>query len=68
MHGDTAAVVLPAGLLESLHLRVGDMVDITLADRQLILQPSADATRRRLLEEITHEVIERRSDAYRRLA
>jgi antitoxin component of MazEF toxin-antitoxin module len=67
-HGDFAAVVLPAELLESVGLRVGDVVDVTLGDRQLILRPGEDAARRALLEEITREVFERRRDAYRRLA
>jgi antitoxin component of MazEF toxin-antitoxin module len=66
--GDSAAVVLPASVLESLGLRVGDVVDVTVGDRQLILQPAANAERRRLIEAITEEVFEKRQDAYRRLA
>jgi hypothetical protein len=49
-------------------LRVGDRVEATLADRQLILRPSEDAARRELVETITREVLERRQGAYRRLA
>ena len=67
-HGDSAAVVLPAAVLETLGLRVGDVVDITLADRQLILQPAEDAERRRRVEDITKEVFEQRRDAFQRLA
>jgi antitoxin component of MazEF toxin-antitoxin module len=66
--GDSAAVVLPASLLEAVGLRVGDVVDVTVGDRQLILQPAEDAERRRLIETITQEVLEKRQEAYRRLA
>ena len=67
-HGDSAAVILPAEVLESVGLRVGDVVDVTLGDRQLILRSAEDAARRELLEKITREVFERRKDAYQRLA
>jgi antitoxin component of MazEF toxin-antitoxin module len=67
-HGDTAAVVLPAAVLELLGLHVGDVVDATVTDRQLILRPAADADRHQRVQEITEEVLERRRDAYRRLA
>ncbi|HJT78763.1 MAG TPA: AbrB/MazE/SpoVT family DNA-binding domain-containing protein [Gemmataceae bacterium] len=67
-HGDSAAVILPAALLESVGLRVGDVVEVTLGDRELILRPAEDAARRKLLETITDEVFERRKDAYQRLA
>jgi antitoxin component of MazEF toxin-antitoxin module len=66
--GDSAAVVLPTSVLESLGLRIGDSLDITVSDRQLILQSAADAERRRLIEAITQDVFEKRQGAYRRLA
>jgi antitoxin component of MazEF toxin-antitoxin module len=67
-HGDAAAVVIPAEVLEAAGLRIGDVLDITLRDRQLILQPSEDALRRQKIEDISREVLERRRDAYQRLA
>jgi len=67
-HGDSAAVILSAAVLESVGLRVGDVLEVTLGDRQLILRSSEDAARRELLETITQEVFERRRDAYQRLA
>jgi antitoxin component of MazEF toxin-antitoxin module len=67
-HGDSAAVVLSASLLEALGSRIGDVLEATLDDRQLILRPVEDATRRRLLEEITRDVFEQRREAYQRLA
>ena len=67
-HGDSGAVVLSAALLESIGLRVGDIVDVSLSDRQLIFRPVDDTARRRLMEEITNDVLEERRDAYRRLA
>lgn len=67
-HGDSAAVILPAAILESVGLRVGDVVEVTLGDRELILRSAEDAARSKLLETITEEVFERRGDAYQRLA
>jgi antitoxin component of MazEF toxin-antitoxin module len=67
-HGDSAAVILPAAVLESVGLRVGDIIDVTLGDGQLILRSARDTSRRELLEKITREVFERRKDAYQRLA
>lgn len=67
-HGDCAAVILPTAILESVGLRVGDVVDVALGDHQLILRSTEEASRRELLETITREVFERREDAYRRLA
>jgi antitoxin component of MazEF toxin-antitoxin module len=67
-HGEGAAVILPADLLESIGLRIGDMVEVNQEDRQLIFRPVEDTNRRRWVEEITREVIERRQEAYRRLA
>lgn len=66
-HGDSAAVVLPAAVLESIGLRISDVLEATLDDGRLILRPMEDPARRRLLGEITDEVFERR-DAYQRLA
>lgn len=67
-HGDSAAVVLPASVLESIGVRIGDVLEVTLDDGRLILQPVDDAARRQLLQEITRDVFERRRDAYQRLA
>ena len=66
--GESAAVVLPASVLEAMGLRIGDVVEVTLAERQLILRPVQDAGRRQQFEEITQEVFEQRRDAYQRLA
>jgi antitoxin component of MazEF toxin-antitoxin module len=67
-HEGSAAVVLPTSVLESAGLRIGDVLEVTLGDRQLILRPVEDAARRQVVEDITREVFERRRDAYRRLA
>ena len=67
-HGDSAAVVIPTSVLESVGLRIGDVLEATLGDRQLILRPVNDASRRQLMEAIVRDVFEQRQDAYRRLA
>jgi antitoxin component of MazEF toxin-antitoxin module len=66
--GESAAVVLPHEILQSLGLRIGDVLDATLSDRQLILRPPEDATHRQRMDEITSEVFDQRRDAYQRLA
>ncbi len=66
--GESAAVVLSPTVLEAIGLRVGDVVEVTWADGQLILRPVDDARRRQQVEEITQEVFDRRRDAYQRLA
>ncbi len=67
-HENSAAVVLPAALMESIGLRIGDVLEVTLSERQLILRPVEDKVRQQLVEEITRELFERRRDAYQRLA
>ena len=67
-HGDGAAVVLPNAILESIGMQVGDMLDVTVSDQLLILRPVDDAERKRLMADLTQEVLDRRNDAYQRLA
>lgn len=67
-HLDACAVVLPASILESIGLQVGDVLEATVRERELILRPVEDAARHRVLDEITRDVFERRRDAYQRLA
>jgi antitoxin component of MazEF toxin-antitoxin module len=66
--GAGAAVVLPDAVIESVGLRIGDKLDLTVGDQQLILRPVEDSPREARLAEITREVFEQRQDAYRRLA
>ena len=67
-HGDSGAIVLPITLLKSIGVNVGDVVDVTLVERQLILRPVDDADRGQLIQDITRDVFEQRQDAYERLA
>jgi antitoxin component of MazEF toxin-antitoxin module len=66
--GQDAAIVLPEAVIESAGLRIGDKVDLTVSDRQLILGPLEDPSRESRFAEITQDVFDRRADAYRRLA
>jgi antitoxin component of MazEF toxin-antitoxin module len=67
-HGESAAVILPAAVLESVGLHIGDILDVSIRDRQLILRSVQDVPRSELLEAVTQDVFERRKDAYQRLA
>jgi antitoxin component of MazEF toxin-antitoxin module len=67
-HGDSAAVVLPTSVLESIGARVGDVLEAMPGGGQLILRPVGDPSRQESIEEITHDVFNQRRDAYQRLA
>jgi antitoxin component of MazEF toxin-antitoxin module len=67
-HGDAAAVILPASILRSFGLGIGDVLEATVGDQELVLRPIADAKRAESMKQITEEVFERRRDAYQRLA
>jgi antitoxin component of MazEF toxin-antitoxin module len=67
-HGDSAAVVLPPSVLDLAGLRIGEVLEATLGDRQLILRPVEDIARRQKLQEIARDVFEQRRVAYQRLA
>jgi len=64
---ESGGIVVPIDALEAIGLRVGDEVNVSLGERELILRPAA-GTRRPIVEEVTREVLERRKEAYRRLA
>ena len=66
--GDGAAVVLPAAVMESIGVRIGDQVDLSVGDRQWILSPVEDQSRESRFAQIARDVFERREEAYRRLA
>ncbi len=67
-HGDGAAVLLSKKMLEALGMHIGDTVEAMLNDRILIVCPTDEAERRQRMGDITKEVLDRRADAYQRLA
>ena len=67
-HQDSAAVVLPASILEITGLQIGDVLKATISDQQIVIQKIEETARQRLLQQITVDVLEKRRDAYRRLA
>jgi len=64
----SGGVIVPVDVLEAIGLRVGDEVNVTVGERQLILRPAGDSARQQQIEAITRDVFERRKDAYERLA
>jgi antitoxin component of MazEF toxin-antitoxin module len=66
--GEAAAVVLPASVMETVGLRIGDVLEATLSERQLTLRPVDDAARRKMFEDAAKDVFEQRRDAFQRLA
>lgn len=67
-HGDTAAVVLPASILEAVGLHIGDLLEVTVSNRQLLLRAVVQDSHQQKLATITQEVFDLRRDAYQRLA
>jgi antitoxin component of MazEF toxin-antitoxin module len=67
-HGDSAAVVVPLQLLESVGLRVGDTVEASIVSDELVLRASTSEARRQQVSQAIEEVLDARQDAYRRLA
>lgn len=66
--GDSAAVRLPATVLEHLGVGVGDLVDISLESDALVIRSLSEAERRQRLEAATEAAFQRRSGAYAKLA
>ncbi len=67
-HGDTAAVVLPTSILEAVGLRIGDLLEVTVSDQQLLLRAVNQDSHQQKLATITQDVFDLRRDAYQRLA
>ena len=49
-------------------LQIGDVLKATISDQQIVIQKIEETARQRLLQQITVDVLEKRRDAYRRLA
>ncbi len=66
----SAAVLLSPEIMEQMGVRIGDEVDVAVADNTLVVRRiDEDETKpERTLEEIIDGIFERRADAYRRLA
>ena len=65
---ESEGVVVPADVLATIGLRVGDRVNVSLGNHELILRPAAATDNERDIDKATREVFERRKDAYQRLA
>ena len=66
--GESAALLLPKEVLDTLGLAIGDEVELSLVDRTLLLQPLDEADRAQQLAAITQQVFARRQRAYTQLA
>jgi antitoxin component of MazEF toxin-antitoxin module len=65
---ESAAVLLPAAVLERLGVGVGDLVDVSLEADALVIRSLNEAERRQRLEAATQDTFHRRSGAYVKLA
>jgi antitoxin component of MazEF toxin-antitoxin module len=66
--GESAALLLPKEVLDTLGIAIGDEVELSLIDRTLLLQPLDEANRAQQLAAITQAVFARRQRAYTHLA
>lgn len=64
----SAAIVMPPSALDSLGIAIGDLVDVTVSNGQIIVRPVSPSNRSQVVDQITHDVLEQRRDAYQRLA
>ncbi|MCB0113985.1 MAG: hypothetical protein R2873_09085 [Caldilineaceae bacterium] len=65
----SAAVLLSPEIMEQMGVRIGDEVDVAVADNTLVVRRIDEETKpERTLEEIIDGIFDRRADAYRRLA
>jgi antitoxin component of MazEF toxin-antitoxin module len=60
-------LVLPPDILTALGLKIGDSVDLTLADHQIIVRPMGEAARRRLVSDGLRILLARRRGLYQEL-
>jgi antitoxin component of MazEF toxin-antitoxin module len=65
---DSAAVRLPAAVLERLGVGIGDLVDVSLEADALVIRSLSEAERRQRLEAATEDAFQRRGGAYAKLA
>ncbi len=65
--GDSAALLLTDEMLNLLGIGLGDEVDVSISDRELVIRPRNELERRRMIEKATDNVFSRRESVYRRL-
>jgi antitoxin component of MazEF toxin-antitoxin module len=66
--GQSAAVFLPQEILEQMGVSIGDEVDLAVIDHTLILRSLSEVEREQKLEAVKKDIVERRRNAYERLA
>jgi bifunctional DNA-binding transcriptional regulator/antitoxin component of YhaV-PrlF toxin-antitoxin module len=64
---DGTGLVLPPDVLAALGVKVGDSVDLTVTDHQIVLRPLGEAARRRQLTEGVRALLTRRRGLYQAL-
>lgn len=64
---DTAAIILPRGLLELLGLEIGQEVDLSVTGRALVIRAAQETERTKMLYPAADRVFERRRRLLTRL-
>lgn len=66
--GDSAVLFLTDEILKLLSISFGDEVEVSIANRELIVRPLDESERQHMIEQATNNVFNRRETVYRRLA
>ncbi len=66
--GDSAALFLTDEILNLLGISFGDEVEVSVADRKLVVRLPDEPERQRMVEKASDSVFRRRESVYRRLA
>lgn len=66
--GDSTALLVSPETLSAIGAKIGDVLEIVVVDRKLVLQPFSETAREQLLRDATEDVLERRASALKKLA
>ena len=66
--GDSAALLLTDEMLNLLGIGLGDEVEVSVADRRLVVRSRNESERQHMIEKATDNVLRRRESVYQRLA
>ena len=66
--GDSAALLLTDEMLNLLGIGLGDEVEVSVADRRLVVRSRNESERQRMIEKATDNVFRCRESVYQRLA
>lgn len=67
-HGDAPAIALGAEHLDALGVRVGDSVEVSVVNGQLVVRPIDEQSRKKMISAAIEDVMQRRRSVFEELA